>query len=72
VSGWDNDLARVARFDDFLEVAPKEEQALTFETKSVIGRPMGSPEFFGKGRRDFGTNRPAEATRRKAESGRTK
>jgi len=64
VSGWDNDLARVARFDDFWEV--------TFETKSVIGRPMGSPEFFGKGRSDFGTSRPGEATWRKAESGRAK
>lgn len=51
-SGQDNALARVsrriARFDDFLEVAPKEEQALTFETKSVIGRPLGSPEFLEK------------------------
>jgi hypothetical protein len=45
---------------------------VTFEKKSVIGRPMGSPEFFGKGRSDFGTNRPAEATRLKAESGRAK
>jgi len=42
-SGQDDVLRasrRIARFDDFLEV--------TFETKSVIGRPMGSPEFFGK------------------------
>ena len=31
---------RIARFDDFLEV--------TFETKCLIGRPMGSPEFLEK------------------------
>ncbi len=41
-------MERVARLDDLLEVAPNEEQALTFETKSVIGRPLGSPEFSEK------------------------
>jgi hypothetical protein len=68
-SGQDNALARVApplewiaRFDDFLEVAPNEEQAAVF----------GFARVFGKGRSDFGTSRPAEATRRKAESRRAK
>ena len=41
-------LERVARFDDLLEAALNEEQALIFETKSVIGRPMGSSEFLQK------------------------
>ena len=41
-------LERVARFDDLLEAAPNEEQARAFETKSVIGRPLGSSEFLLK------------------------
>jgi hypothetical protein len=41
-SGADRVLRR------FFGSRANEEQALTFETKSVIGRPLGSPEFLEK------------------------
>ena len=50
-SGQDDALARVApplKLDDLLALAPNEEQALTFETKSMIWRPLGSSEFLEK------------------------
>lgn len=52
MSGRDAALARVgslrervARFDDLLEVAPKEEKA-TFEMTSVIGGLWARPSFW--------------------------